>query len=470
MGVFGRLVLDSFAMSRVISSTRPRARQAVVVAAMLGLLGAAAGAPVVAQEPPECSPGRAYDCVLPDWSEAVQRDIPSLFGDIEPVVWVDDPSGDVPPAGLDILGVGLGRVRISDPGGIRASDELLRLGKPKKAVREGPGVLVRVVLDRPVDQVEGGHSSVHIATDIKGSRSDNAPTAVADPHNPFAGSGDVYSLTWASTTGKTKLLDSDLAQGWYKDRDPFAAAWAAPNVLDVLVAPQAFGDGFRVLTHVDGRDGGYDTVSLGVGAIPADGEVGLIPICIEGSVSDQPFVVGRLVENGQVLRDVEAPASWRGGASLPLDDDTRGALEAVIAAADEDGDGRIGIRSTVSLFEDGVVIRQRPKVELAVDDGGARLALELGLTRRGYNVLRDIELESTGDAQVDAWLERATDSLSEHMPPFRSARKPGLIAGEDIGSCIPWLEPSPVPAPEPGSEASAVPAADQPVGDAAESA
>jgi hypothetical protein len=468
-GRFGRVALDSAAMSRVISPLRRRARRAIATVASVGLLAAVVGVPVAAQDLPACSDGRLSDCVLADWSDAVQRDIPSLFGDIEAIVWVDDPNDDAPSGGLDILGVGLGRVDITAPAAVRESADLLRSGKPKKAVPKGSGVLVRIVLDRPIDQVEGGHSSVHVATDIKGSRSDNAPTGVAAPQNPFAGSGDVYSLTWASTTGQTKLLDSDLAKGWYKDKDPFAAAWAAPNVLDVLLAPQAFGDAFRVISHASGAEGGYDSVTLGPAAIPSDGQVGLIPVCLEGSISDQPFVVDRLVENAQTLRQVEAPASWRGGVGLPIDDDTRQALDALLVAADDDGDGRIGIDSTVSLFEDGVVIRQRPLVELALDGDRAQLALELGLTRRGYNVLRDIEVEPSGDERVDAWLARATDALTETMPPFRSARKPGLVAGAGIGACIPWLTP-PEPSPEATPDASVEPSTDASADDPAQSA
>ena len=427
-----------------------------------GLLVGSIGAPVGAQDLPRCDDERTYDCVLPDWSDAPGRDIPSLFGEVDGVVWVDDPASEVFPAGLEILGVGLGRVDITDPGPIRDSEGLLKLGKVKKAVRAGPGVLVRIVLDRPPDEVEGGHWGVHVATDIDGSRSNNAPTGVAAPGSPFAGSQDIYSLTWASTTGKTRLLGSDLAKRWYRDKTPFAASWAAPNVLDVLIAPEAFGEGFRVITYVEGDEGGYDSVSIGPAAVPVDGRVGLVPTCIEGSIRAEPFVVRRLVENGQTLRDVEAPASWRGGATLPLDETTRAALAALITASDVDGDGRISLASTVSLFEDGVVIRQRPGIELALDGDRAQLALELGLTRRGYNVLRVFELEPTGDATVDAWLERASDALSQTMPPFVSTRKAGLVAGEGIGSCIPWLE---LP-PEPAVDASAAPSA----GDAAASA
>jgi hypothetical protein len=398
---------------------------------------------VVAQDLPACDGERTHDCRLPDWSDPAAVDIASPFGDVDGLVWVDDARGDVPPGALDILGVGLGQVDIADPGPIRQSDDLLKLGSRKRAVPGGPAVVVRIVLDRPAGEVDGGHSSVHVATDIDGSRSNNAPTGIAAPASPFAGSQDVYTLAWASTTGKTSLLASDLARGWYRVKTPFAAMWAAPNVLDVLVAPEAFGQGFRVITHVDDEDGGYDSVSVGLAPIPADGRVGLVPACIEGSISAEPFVVGRMVENGQSLRDVKAPASWRGGASLPVDDDTRTALEALIAQRDGDGDGRIDLASTVSLFEDGLVIRQELPLRLALEGDQAHLAVELGLTRRGYNVLRDFEPEPSGDELVDAWLDRATDALSAHMPPFRSTKRAGLVAGEGIGSCIPWLEPEP---------------------------
>ena len=98
-----------------------------------------------------------------------------------------------------------------------------------------------------------------------------------------------------------------------------------------------------------------------------------------------------------------------------------------------------------------------------------RLALELGLTRRGYNVLREIELESTGDRVVDAWLERATTSLAEHMPPFRSTRRGGLVTGEATGACVPWLEEAPAPAVEASPGASGRPPADAAPGAAAAS-
>jgi hypothetical protein len=210
-------------------------------------------------------------------------------------------------------------------------------------------------------------------------------------------------------------------------------------VLDMLIAPEDFGTGFSAVTYVAGADGGYDSVSLGPAAIPADGLVGLVPICIEGTLVGEPFNVRRLVENGQTLRDVEAPASWRGGATLPVEPKAVEALRAIIGAADADGDGRASLNADVSLFEDGVVIRQRPDLEIVLDGELAQLSLELGLTRRGYHVLRDIELASSGDPVADAWLKRAVDALRQTMPPFRSTAKAGLVVGKGSGSCVPWL-------------------------------
>ncbi len=465
VGGFVRTVLDSAAMSRRLflpSRPRPLARRALALAVSLGLVAGVIAAPVAAQDLPRCGDERSFDCVLPDWSEAEQQDLPSLFGPLEGTVWIEDEVGDVSPDGLDIIAVGLAEVDVREAPAVRRSDDqdhLLKVGTAKKAVRDGRNVLVRVVLDRPLDQVTGGHASVHVATDIDGSRRNDSPTAVTAPSHPFAGSQDVYSTTWAATTGKTRLLRSDLAKGWYKSKGPFAAHWAAPNVLDVLIAPRAFGDEFRVVTHVAGPDGGYDAVGVGLADIPASGRLGLVPSCLEGSVTDEAFVVPRLVENGQTLRDVEAPASWRGGVRLPLDEGTRSALEAVIDAADEDGDGRIAIPTWVNLFEDGVVIRQRSELEVGLEGDGALLALELGLTRRGFNVLRDFEPELTDDDVFDAWLERATDAILEAVPPFRSTKRAGLVAGEGIGACIPWLVPPPEAvdseAPEPTTDAAA---------------
>jgi hypothetical protein len=143
------------------------------------------------------------------------------------------------------------------------------------------------------------------------------------------------------------------------------------------------------------------------------------------------------------LRDIEAPASWHGGAAIPLDDGSRAALEAYISANDDDGDGQLALPSSVSIFEDGLVIRQRPEVELALHGETAQLALRLGLTKRGYNVIRAIDIEPTGDAEVDAYLERASRTLVQNTPSFRSNKKSGLLEGTGIGACVSQLIATP---------------------------
>ncbi len=446
-------------MSRVVIPERPSARRAISLALSLGLLASAVTTSVAAQDLPLCDSGRVSECVLPAWSGSPVGDVPSLFGEVDGVSWIEDDRGDAPEDGLDILGVGVGRVSIDEPADVRGADGLLKQGKAKKAVPSGEGILVRVLLDKAPSDVAGGHASVHLATDVDGSRSNNVPAGIARPDYPFAGTENVYSLTWASTTGKTKLHASDLAKAWYKDSTPFAASWAETTVLDFLLAPKSFGDDFRVITHADGEQGGYDTVSWGPADVPTDGTVGLVPVCHEASISAEPFIIGRLKEGGQTVRDVEAQASWRGGARIPVVQDIRPALEAFITANDEDGDGRVGVRTWVNLFEDGIVLRQRPDLEIALDGDEVIMALELGLTRRGYNVLRDFEPASTGDDRLDDWIERATDALRVTMPPFRLNKKSGLLVGEGIGSCVPWIAMpvEPEPEPQPTSEASSLP-------------
>ncbi len=442
-------------MRRVVRLVRSSGSPILTVAAMLAVLASAlSGVPAVAQGSPPCEAAPTGPCVLQDWSGAPDGAVASPFGAVDGVVWFDDSRGDAPPAGLDIRSVGLGRVDISDPAAIRKSDDLLKLGGRKKAVTSGPHVLVRVVLDRPLSEIDAGYAGVHVATDIDRSRSNNAPAGVGTTGNPFAGMQDVYSLTYAATTGKSKLLRSDLAKRWYKAKGPFAAMWAAPNVLDIVVAPQDFGDDFRVVTFVSGADGGYDRADLGPAPIPSDGRVQDVASCIEASISTQPFTVRRLVENGQTLRDVEAPASWRGGGRFPADGAELAALGALIAAAGS-ADGTVALDSTVSLFEDGVVIRQRPDIILQLDGDEAQLSLELGLIRRGYNVLRDIEPQATGDPVVDAWLERATAALTEAVTPFRLARQAGPVTGDSIGDCVPELAGPSEAHEEPGPEATA---------------
>ncbi|MEX1336403.1 MAG: hypothetical protein AB1Z66_14015 [Candidatus Limnocylindrales bacterium] len=438
-------------MSRVVISERTSVRRAISCALSVGLLGSVVATPVAAQDVPPCDGERTTGCVLPGWAASPVGDVPSLFGGIEGVAWIEDPAGDAPAGGVDILGVGIARVDIDDPAAVRKSKGLLKLGKAKRAVRPDESVLVRVSLDRPPSEVSGGHASVHLATDIDGSRSNNVPAGIARPDYPFAGSENVYSLTWAATTGKTRLLASDLAKAWYKDKAPFAASWATPTVLDFLVRPQALGDGLRLITHAAGDDGGYDVAAWGPAAVPVDGVVGLVPVCHESSIVAQPYVIGRLRQGGQTVRNVDAPASWRGGASIPVDEAVRPSLEAWIEANDDD-DGRARLATWVNLFEDGIVIRQRPDLEVALEGETVTLALELGLTRRGYNVLRDFEPASTGDERLDVWIEQATDAMRANMPPFRLNKKSGLLVGEGIGSCVPWFTP-PVPEPAPAETA-----------------
>ena len=183
---------------------------------------------------------------------------------------------------------------MTDAAALRDLPDLLKLGKAKQAVRPGPNVVVRIVLDRPLDTITEGHASLHVATDRDRSRSNNAPAGVGEGQQPFAGSEDVASVTYATTTGTATLLDSDLASAWYEDDDEFAAAWATPTVLDLLLRPDALGDGVSVVTFTSGTDGGYDTVSLGTGPIPIDGRVGLRPVCLEASLSGDPYLVSRL--------------------------------------------------------------------------------------------------------------------------------------------------------------------------------
>jgi hypothetical protein len=217
-------------------------------------------------------------------------------------------------------------------------------------------------------------------------------------------------------------------------------------VLDLLVRPEAVGEGLRVVTFVSGDEGGYDSVGLGPGPIPRDGQVDFRPSCVEASIMVAPFVVRRLSENGQTIRNVETPASWRGGGSFALDPESGAALRSLIADSDDDGDGRIGLPTSVSVFEDGVVIGQRPEVQLEISDDVALLALELGLTRRGYELVREIDPEPTGDAVIDAWLGRSLDALVEAVPPFRTGRRGGPLVGDGPGACIPAFAEAPRPA------------------------
>jgi hypothetical protein len=454
-------------MSRARTSTPPLIRRVVTVVALAtAMLSSIAPATVSAQalapagDLPSCDFGRTLrDCTLPTWPQDTIDRAPSLFGAIEPGrgVWISDPAGDAPAAGLDILAVGITTIDVMDLSPIRTSGDLLTRGKPNKAVKRGPAVLVRAVLDRPIDDIEAAYSGIFIATDIDGSRTNNAPTAVRKADGPFAGLQDVYSVSYTTTTGKTKLLDSDLAKGWYKGKDLFAASRPAPSTIDVLIRPDALGAGLKVMSYVSGTDGGYDVVSIGPSAIPLDGRIGLAPVCIEGNIAAEPFTVSRLVENGQTLRNIEAPASWYGGASFAVTSDERAAMQALIDARDEDGDGRIMLPSTIALFEDGLVVRQRPDVELAIEDDQVSVAVQLGLTRRGFTILRDVVIGSTDDPVADAFLERIAQALTAVTPPFRSGKKTGPVVGSGWGSCVPALIDAPVVSPALDPDASAGP-------------
>jgi hypothetical protein len=428
------------AMTRAVASAG-YVRRLVALAGAAGLLVSALGtAPAWAQELPACPPDAPpTECQLPAWAGAAQAEVPSPFGSVEGLVWLADPAADAPADVPDLRAIGIGRVDIADAGPLRDLEGLLKLGKAKQAVRPGPNVLIRVVLERPLAETAAGHASIHVATDRDRSRSNNAPAGVNAGPQPFAGLEDVASVAYASTTGQTTLLDSDLASGWYGDADPFAAAWASPTVLDVLLRPEAVGDSVSVVTYANGPDGGYDTLGLDGGPIPLDGAVGLRPACLEASLTAGPFVVRRLEEGGQVLRDVETPAAWVGGATLVPDAASLEALRAWVASTDDDGDGLVSLRADVNLFDDGEVIGQRPQLWLALEDEGAQLGLQLGITRRGYEVLRAVDLEATGEAVVDAWLAQAVEAMVEAMPPFRSGRQVGDIVGDGVGSCAPAL-------------------------------
>jgi hypothetical protein len=406
---------------------------------------------VVAQETPACDPTLpASECQLAAWPVESQLEAPSPFGPISGTAWVTDGVGDVGPAGLDIQAVGVGSVDIAEPGPLRRSPDVLLRGRRIRAIRAGEGTVVRIVLDGAIDRVTDGYAGVHVATDIDRSRTNNAPAGVGSRRQPFAGSEDVYSVAYASTTGRTELLDSDLSRGWYRDRDAFAAAWAAPNVLDVLVRPEGMGDGFRAVTFTSADDGGYDVVDLGVGDIPANGLVGFRPSCLAAAITTEPFVVRRLAQAGQVVRNVEAPASWLGGAAFRLDGETRAMLADFAALADDDADGRVELPASVDLFEDGTVMSQRPTLSLALEGDVAQLAVQLGLTRRGFDVVRQITLEPTSDAAVDAWLARATDAFVGSLPPFRVARRGGSLVG-DVATCLSALADPDAPGPAAGS-------------------
>jgi hypothetical protein len=405
-------------------------------------------APVVAQTggdvpPCEAGPVPATGCLLSTWPTDGAAALPSRFGRIEPGVWMTDPAGDAPAGGLDILAVGAGRVPVREASALRRSEDVLRVGNRRQAVRDGEALLIRTVLGSPPDAIADGHAGVHVGTDVDGVRSNDAPSGVEAPSGPFAGLQEVFSFTVAAGE-EPDILFSDLARGWYKGKQAYAASRPAPEVVDILVRPERFGETFRVATFTDTTaGGGYDVVGIGgvLAPIPLDGQVDAAPTCLEASVATEPFVVERLVENGQTFRDLETSRSWTGTARFALTDGERAALEALIATGDLDQDGAIGLVGEAVLVEEGQNVRQTPRLGLRVDDGEAVLGIALGLARRGFIVIRDVAIEPTGHATVDAVLTRAADALVDAVPPFRVARRGGPVLASAAGPCTPGIAP-----------------------------
>jgi hypothetical protein len=356
---------------------------------------------------------------------------------------VTDPGGDAPAGGLDILAVGVGRVPVRDASSLRRAGDVLHVGNRRQAIRDGEALLIRTVLGSAPDAIPDGYAGVHVGTDVDGVRSNDAPSGVEAPSGPFAGLQEVYSFSVAAGE-EPDILFSDLARGWYKGKQAYVASRPAPEVVDILVRPEHFGETFRVATFTDtSAGGGYDVAGLGgiLATIPLDGRVEAAPSCLEASVASEPFVVERLIENGQTFRDLETPRSWTGTARFALTDEERAALEALIATGDVDLDGAIDLAGEAVLVEEGLNVRQIPRLSLAVQGGEAVLRLGLGLARRGFIVIRDIVVEPTGDAIVDAFVTRAADALVDAVPPFRVARRSGLVLASAAGACVPAVAP-----------------------------
>jgi hypothetical protein len=358
------------------------------------------------------------------------------------LVWLNDFATDVLAGGLDVLAVGVARVHVSDARAARLTPGLLMLGAPKNAVRDGRAVLVRVVLDRPPEEVAGRHAAVLLATDIDGLPTDDAPTTVSRPDGAFAGLQDVYSFHVGEGAPQPELRDSDLRRGWYKDRDPFAVHRPAGQILDFLVRPRALGDEIRVVTYVAdgaGGEGAYDVVRLGgsVGDLPLDGLVDRTPACLAGRIVDEPITIERVVQNRQAFDDLEVPWSWQGGGSLPLSAEEEVTLTALIEAGDVDGDGRHVLPADLGLLDDGLPIEETVGVDLWLEPGRAYLRFPIGLTRRGYHVLTGFAFRPTGDPTADGLLASLGSSLASHLPPFSTVRRGGIILGDPDAPCLP---------------------------------
>jgi hypothetical protein len=415
-----------------------------IVTACLGLtlpVAAQDGADVLAScDGPAVPPA---GCRVGAWPSDGAAALPSPFGRIEPGVWVIDPGGDAPAGGLDIVAVGVGRIPVREASSLRSAADVLRVGNRRQALRDGQALLIRTVLGSAPDAIADGHAGVYVATDVDGVRSNDAPTAVEEPSGPFAGFQEVYSFNVAAGEDPD-LLFSDLARGWYRGRQPFAAHRPAPEVVDILIRPERFGEAFRVATFTETTaGGGYDIAGIGatLATIPLDGRVPPTPTCLEATVAAEPFIVERLVENGQTFRDVETPRSWTGTARFAVTDQERVALEGLVATGDADQDGAIDLEGEAVLVEEGLNVRQSPRLGLRLQDGEAALTIGLGLARRGFIVIRDITVEPTGDTTADAALARVADGLVEAVPPFRVARRSGPVIVPANGPCVPVAAP-----------------------------
>ena len=209
------------------------------------ILVAALSVPVVAQSESEVPPCDAAEaavtaCRLGGWPAEGPATLPTIFGapDLAASVWVDDPTGDAPAGGLDVLGVGIARVPVEDAASLRRASDVLRAGNRRQAVRDGEALLIRTVLASAPDAIADGHAGVFVATDVDGVLSNDAPSGVDAPDGPFAGLQEVFSLNVAAGDAPD-LLFSDLSRGWYQGRQAYAAHRPAPEVVDMLVRPES---------------------------------------------------------------------------------------------------------------------------------------------------------------------------------------------------------------------------------------
>jgi len=87
---------------------------------------------------------------------------------------------------------------------------------------------------------------------------------------------------------------------------------------------------------------------------------------------------------------------------------------------------------------------------LVVGGGPAGTAAAVAAAREGADVTlleRYNHLGGLSTGGLVIWIDRMTDAMRETMPPFRLNQKGGLLMGEGIGACVPWLAPPLVPDP-----------------------